>query len=193
MKTLAAVGPHCNATEALQSNYHGQAPYLVSPAEGLRKYATILTEAGCSIGQCAGCHAKVKHKPSPPPPSPAPLASPSIARAAALAADADAAILLVGMDGTVEGEGHDRYAINIPGNQSELIAEVSKASKGPVVIVYIGGGCVDMAAWKASPYIDAILIAGYPGQEGTRIVVGVCPFSLLLNLYKFTKTGSGGL
>ena len=42
VKTLAALGPHCNATEALQSNYHGQAPYIVSPAEGLRKYATIL-------------------------------------------------------------------------------------------------------------------------------------------------------
>eukprot|EP01046_Picozoa_sp_COSAG06_P060764 COSAG06_NODE_13049_length_1298_cov_1.806505_1_plen_209_part_01 len=109
VKTLAAVGPHCNATEALQSNYHGQAPYLVSPAEGLHKYATTLTEAGCSIGQCMGCHAKVKHKPSPPPPPHPDASTPSMARAVALAAGADATVLLVGMDGTVEGEGHDRY------------------------------------------------------------------------------------
>ena len=58
VRTVAAVGPHCNATLALQSNYHGTAPYLVSPAAGLAKYASVATELGCAIGQCKGCHPK---------------------------------------------------------------------------------------------------------------------------------------
>ena len=48
--------------------------------------------------------------------------------------------------------------------------EVSEAAKGPCILVFIGGGCVDMSAFKASPHIDAIVIAGYPGQEGGNAI-----------------------
>ena len=168
VRTVAAVGPHCNATLALQSNYHGTAPYLVSPAAGLAKYASVATELGCAIGQCKGCHPK--HSAPEADQADATDAPPSIPRAAALAASADATVLLVGLDGTVEGEGHDRFGIDLPGNQSQLVLEVSKASKGPVVVVFIGGGCVDMAAIKASPHVDAILVAGYPSQEGGNAI-----------------------
>ena len=94
----------------------------------------------------------------------------SIAHAAALAATADATVLTVGLDGSLEGEGHDRFSIEFPGNQSTLIEAVSTAAKGPVIVVFIGGGCVDMSAIKASPHVHAIIIAGYPGQEGGNAI-----------------------
>ena len=50
--------------------------------------------------------------------------------------------------------------------QAELVAQVAKASKGPVVVVYIGGGACDFAAIKANPDVHAIIVAGYPSQEG---------------------------
>ena len=81
-----------------------------------------------------------------------------------------ATIIFIGLDGAVEGEGHDRYGIDLPGNQTKLVLEVSKKAKGPCILVFIGGGCVDMTAFKTSPHIDAIVIAGYPRQEGGRAI-----------------------
>ena len=89
VKTVAAVGPHCNATTDMQSNYHGSAPYLVSPAEGLAKYAAVATEMGCVIGQCKGCHAKNANKDDPSPNVP-----PSVTNAVALAGSLDGAATL---------------------------------------------------------------------------------------------------
>ncbi len=36
---------------------------------------------------------------------------------------------------SVEGEGHDRYNITLPGFQEQLINEVAAAAKGPVIVV----------------------------------------------------------
>lgn len=171
--SVAAVGPHANATDALQSNYHGTAPYLVSPAEGLARFVSnVSIELGCAIGQCKSCrkaatsafeeHAELLDSSSG--------RQPSIPRAVALAAAADATVILIGLDSSVEGEQRDRYGIDLPGNQTELVLAASEAAKGPCILVFVGGGCVDMSAFKASPHIDAILIAGYPGQEGGNAI-----------------------
>jgi hypothetical protein len=48
---------------------------------------------------------------------------------------------------SVEGEGHDRYNITLPGFQEELIMQVATASKGPVIVVVSASlrrGCVCM-------------------------------------------------
>ena len=36
---IALVGPNADATVTMQSNYHGTAPYLISPAQGLLNYS----------------------------------------------------------------------------------------------------------------------------------------------------------
>jgi hypothetical protein len=41
---------------------------------------------------------------------------------------------------SIEGEGHDRYNITLPGFQEELIMQVAAASKGPVIVVVRVGG-----------------------------------------------------
>lgn len=170
IKSIAVVGPHANATDALQSNYHGTAPYLVSPAEGLSKFVSnVSVELGCAIGQCKACR-KATTVTAVEDSVSRDSVQPSIPRAAALAAAADATVILIGLDGSVEGEQRDRYGIDLPGNQTELVLKASEAAKGPCILIFVGGGCVDMSAFKSSPDIDAILIAGYPGQEGGNAI-----------------------
>jgi len=150
IKTVAVVGPHGNATEALQSNYHGTAPYIVSPAEGIAKYAAVNFVEGTGID--------------------GPVRKTNISAAVTAATQADATIILIGLDNTQEGEGHDRYSITLPGNQSQLVEAVAAAAKGPVVVVFVGGGACDFSDIKASSKVDAVIIAGYPGQEGGNAI-----------------------
>lgn len=45
-------------------------------------------------------------------------------------------------------EGHDRTEITLPGHQVDLITAVAGASKGPVILVVMTGGPVDISAAK---------------------------------------------
>ena len=149
VKTLAAVGPNANATVTMQSNYHATAPFLISPVMGLEKYTTVNYAVGCNIADnsTAGFADAVKK-----------------ARAA------DVTVLVVGLDGSQEGEGHDRTTIDLPGVQGKLISAVAEASKDPIVLVVMSGGPVDVSAAKANPKVGAILIVGYPGQSGGQAI-----------------------
>ncbi len=56
--SIALVGPNADATVTMQSNYHGTAPYLISPAEGLMNYSKSvnvvpgLVRCCCQRGRC---------------------------------------------------------------------------------------------------------------------------------------------
>ncbi len=92
------------------------------------------------------------------------------AAAAKAAASADAVVLVIGIDQSIESEGNDRYSIALPGNQSALIALISSVAKGPVVVVVMGGGSLDLSLPKASPTIHSMLWVGYPGQSGGQAI-----------------------
>lgn len=47
------------------------------------------------------------------------------------------------------------------------------AAKGPVVVVLIAGGAVDLSAAKDDDNVDAILFAGYPGHTHTHHTTAV--------------------
>jgi hypothetical protein len=152
IRNIAVVGPHADATTAMQSNYHGTAPYLISPAQGMMNYSANVTVV-------RGLMSVSSNDTS------------AIPMAAAAAAVADAVVMVMGLDGTIEGEGNDRYSIELPGAQTQLIEAVAAAAKAsdaskPVVLVMINGGCVDIAAARDNQNVDAILLAGYPGQAG---------------------------
>lgn len=115
-KTLAVVGPNADATNTMQGNYYGVAPYLISPVQGLAKFAKTNFVHGCDInsqdksGFNAACSA---------------------------AQTADATVIVVGLDQSQESEGNDRYAISFPGVQSQFISQIATCSKGPVIAVYV--------------------------------------------------------
>jgi beta-D-xylosidase 4 len=134
----------------MQGNYHGVAPYLITPLMGLQKYST------CSYA--LGCSSVYSNDTS------------GFAQATVLARQADGVVLVVG--NTVdkanpyrETEAWDRNFLTFPGVQEELIAQVAAASSKPIVVVVVAGGCIDLSLAKANPKVGAILWSGYAGQS----------------------------
>jgi beta-glucosidase len=85
-----------------------------------------------------------------------------------LAKKADAVVLVVGLDGSQEGEESDRTTIDLPVIQDGLIRAVTKAAGNkPVVVVHCSGGPVALN-W-ASENVPAIIQAWYPGQRGDAV------------------------
>ena len=93
---------------------------------------------------------------------------------------ADAVVLVLGLNQRLEGEempiqvdgfkGGDRTHLNLPKTQEKLM-EAIKATGKPVVLVLLNGSALSVN--YASENMDAILTAGYPGQEGGNAVADV--------------------
>lgn len=148
---MAVVGPNANATETLLGNYEGNAPYRITVFEGVSRFVTDpVYEPGCANVNCGSTD--------------------QFSSAAQAAENADCVILVVGLDQTVEKEGLDRYDISLPGEQEALIEVVASAAKKPIILVVMGGGCVDLSAAKANKNVGAILWTGYPGQSGGNAI-----------------------
>lgn len=90
-----------------------------------------------------------------------------------IASAADATILVVGADQSIEAESKDRIDITLPGQQKLLIQEVTKASKGPVILVIMSGGGMDVQFAKDDPKVGSILWVGYPGEAGGAALADV--------------------
>ncbi|XP_010558471.1 PREDICTED: probable beta-D-xylosidase 2 [Tarenaya hassleriana] len=152
-KNLAVVGPHANATIAMIGNYHGVPCRYISPIQGFSEFANVTFSAGCGDVLCKN--------------------RTLVFPAAQTARNADATVIVAGLDLTAEAEDLDRLDLNLPGYQKELIVQVAEMAKGPVILVVMSGGGVDITFAKNHPNITAILWAGYPGQEGGRAIADV--------------------
>ena len=108
---------------------------------------------------------------------PAPRAPPSstgfrpppvvLAEAEKVAKDSDVVIVCVGLNGSQEGEGHDRTAIELPETEENLVKAMIATGK-PVVVVLTSGSA--LAVNYAAEHAAAILSAWYGGEEaGTAI------------------------
>ena len=103
-----------------------------------------------------------------------------LAEAVATAKKADAVVLVLGLNQRLEGEempiqvdgfkGGDRTHLNLPKVQEQLM-EALKATGKPVILVLINGSALSVN--YAAENMDAILTAGYPGQEGGNAVADV--------------------
>ncbi|KAI0066953.1 glycoside hydrolase family 3 protein [Artomyces pyxidatus] len=151
-KTIAVIGPWANATNQLQGNYNGIAPFLVTPLEGFKT-------AGFSVNFANGTGISSND-------------TSGFAAAIAATSHADAIVFVGGIDETIESEGNDRMNITWPGNQLDLIGELAKQGK-PLVVIQMGGGQVDDSALKANPAVGAILWGGYPSQSGGTALADV--------------------
>ena len=79
---------------------------------------------------------------------------------------ADAAVVCVGLNPAVEGEGYDR-GFTLPVSQQKLIEEVSAANPRTIVVLS-GGAAVDMKSWI--DHVPAVLQTWYLGQSaGTAL------------------------
>ncbi|PKI62959.1 hypothetical protein CRG98_016598 [Punica granatum] len=147
IKSLAVIGPNANATKSMLGNYAGIPCKYVTPLQGLNAYAPTTYAPGCLNN--ASC------------------TTVQLDDAKKLAASADATVLVMGVEGKkIEGEGRDRVGLLLPGKQALLVSEVANASKGPVILVIMSGGGVDIQFAKDNDKIKGILWVGYPGGAG---------------------------
>jgi hypothetical protein len=149
---VAVIGPNSNATETMQGNYHGVAPYLISPLMGIQAMGVAVQWAfGCDVA--------------------CPVSS-GFAAAVAAAKTADVVVMVMGLDQGQEREGHDRDVLTLPGMQLGLMQQVQAATSGqPLVVVLMSGGPVDLSWAKSNA--NAILWTGYPGQSGGQAIAEV--------------------
>ena len=120
---------------------HVVAPYVISPLEGIRKRAGAGIQVSYSDGSDVGGAA-------------------SVARAAQVA------IVFVS---TVEGEGHDRPDLELPGNQDQLVSAVAAANPKTIVVLNTGGAVL-------MPWVDTVrgvIEAWYPGQEDGNAIAAI--------------------
>ena len=89
--------------------------------------------------------------------------------AVAAAESSDVAVVCVGFNPRLEGEGHDR-PFALPEEQVKLIQSVAAANPNCVVVLNAGGN-VDMLPWLGR--VKALLHAWYPGQEGGTAVAEI--------------------
>lgn len=85
---------------------------------------------------------------------------------------ADAVVLVLGLDTTVEAEGHDRKSIALPGHQQRLLDAVRSGNPAAKLItVLVHGGTIDVQ--DVMDKSDAVIDAWYPGQMGGRALANV--------------------
>ncbi|KAL3741535.1 hypothetical protein ACJRO7_017061 [Eucalyptus globulus] len=152
-QNIAVVGPHANATEAMIGNYAGVPCRFTAPIDGFSRYGVVTYKAGCADIACKN--------------------ESFIFPAMKAAKRADATVILAGLDLSVEAEGLDRTDLVLPGYQTQLINQVAEVAKGPVVLVILSAGGVDISFAKENPNIGGILWAGYPGEEGGQAIADV--------------------
>ncbi|GLT36719.1 hypothetical protein SLA2020_110800 [Shorea laevis] len=152
-KSLALIGPHANATIAMIGNYAGIPCQYVSPLDGFSLVSEVKYERGCDSVACKN--------------------GSFFAPAMEAAKNTDATILFVGLDLSVEAESLDRVDLLLPGYQTELVNNVTEVSKGPVILVIMSAGGIDISFAKNNPKIKAILWAGYPGEQGGHAIADI--------------------
>ncbi|HKF88846.1 MAG TPA: glycoside hydrolase family 3 C-terminal domain-containing protein [Propionibacteriaceae bacterium] len=82
------------------------------------------------------------------------------------AAAADVAIVVVGLTAEQETEAVDKSTLALPGEQDALVRAVAAAARRTVVVV--NAATPVLMPWADE--VDAILVAGLPGQEGGHAV-----------------------
>ncbi|XP_048439203.1 beta-xylosidase/alpha-L-arabinofuranosidase 2-like isoform X2 [Pyrus x bretschneideri] len=152
IKSLAVIGPNANVTKTMIGNYEGTPCKYTTILQGLSASVATSYVPACANVACGTAQ---------------------VDDATKTAASADATILVVGADQSIEAESRDRIDLYLPGQQTLLVTEVAKASKGPVILVIMSGGGFDITFAKNNTKITSILWVGYPGEAGGAAVADV--------------------
>ncbi|KAG6545805.1 hypothetical protein Mapa_012766 [Marchantia paleacea] len=153
MKPSRLCGKACNIRidrflHFLRVQIAGRPCKYVTPLQGLSTYQidTVVFETGCSSIDCNSDE--------------------KIEDSVSAAKKADAVILVMGLDQALERETFDRSSLKLPGKQELLVSSVANVSNGPVVLVLMCGGPLDISWAKNDSRIQSILWMGYSGQAG---------------------------
>ncbi|KAK7100470.1 uncharacterized protein [Littorina saxatilis] len=151
--TISIVGPMANNTEQLRGDYAANTSpvYLTSPLEGLSGLAQhVKYSSGCNDTVCAEYDAR------------------SVTEAIT---DTRLIFVLLGTGQAVETEGHDRYDLELPGYQRQLLNDVMEnANNVPIILLLFSGGPVNVTFADADNRVPVIVQCFLPGQAtGTAL------------------------
>lgn len=152
LKKVAIIGP--TADRAEYGAYFGASAPCVSPLDGLKarfgEGAEVLVARGCGITE-----------PSQPG---------ELEAAVAAAKQADVVLLCLGTNTRVEGEGHDRRELGLPGDQQKLLEAVGTANPRTVALLSNAG---PLSVRWAVDHLPAMLEVWYPGEEAGNAIADV--------------------
>ena len=160
VKKIAMIGANANSRHAMGGGSSQVRPlYEITPLEGIRDIAGNNISVAFSQGYNIARGAK---------------AEPALMEEAVRnAKTADLAIVVGGWihsyddskwnNNAYDTEGADKKDLKLPFGQDDLISAVIKANPNTVVVLY-GGGAMDMRKWVGKA--KAVILVGYPGQEG---------------------------
>jgi beta-glucosidase len=169
LKKIAVIGPNGNSKSMLEGNYHGSASHPVTILNAIKELAGPNIEVNFALGSPVTTNRATAAWSGQDNTTTRSLAELK-AEALKLAADADIIIYVGGITPAQEGEGFDRNAIELPGEQEDVIRELHATGK-PMVMVNCSGSAMALA-WE-DEHLSAILQAWYPGQHGGRAVAEV--------------------
>jgi beta-glucosidase len=143
VSSIAVIGVDGGAKPEIEGggSSHVVAPYVISPLEGIRKRAGAAIKVTYSDGKD-------------------PAVAAGVAKAASVA---------IVFASTMEGEGHDRPNLELPGKQDDLIKAVAAANPETIVVLNTGGPVL-------MPWVDevrGVIEAWYPGQEDGNAIAAI--------------------
>lgn len=158
--TILVAGTNATSADALLGNYHGLSTNLVTFAEG------IAAASGPAVGVQYDLGSDYTDS----------------VRFGGIwvSQNSDITIAVVGLTPVMEGEhgdaflaphGGDKTDLEMPAAHVAYIRALRKAHTKPIVAVITAGSAVNVAAIE--PYVDAILYAWYPGEQGGAALADV--------------------
>ncbi|AOW10269.1 glycoside hydrolase family 3 N-terminal domain-containing protein [Flavobacterium gilvum] len=152
-KSIMVVGPNAASIDALVGNYHGISDKAVNFVEGIVGAVSPDTrveyDMGCDFNDTQRFNGMWGSLMS------------------------DLTVAVIGFNPVYEGEEGDAFLadgkgdrknMELPASHIAYMKALRKGSKSPIVAVITGGGAVDVSSIE--PYVDAIIFAWYPGEQG---------------------------
>ena len=163
---MAIIGPNAEAAQTLLSNYEGIPDSIVTIASGIMSKQALGVNttivSGCSSIKCPD--------------------DSGFSKAVAAAAQADYVVMVMGLDGSLEGEGHDRIGhpcngkpidvLRLPGCQSMLVEAIAQVHS-QVILVLVNGGPLSLGSLYSNDNVTSIVEVFYPGAVGGTAVASV--------------------
>ncbi|XP_071113743.1 uncharacterized protein [Haliotis cracherodii] len=158
LKTLALIGPMANTTSQIMGDYSADVEerYISTVLDGIALSEMMRYSAGCDDTWCREYWA---------------------AEVIQAVSSTDATVLCLGTGQAVETENFDRVDMLLPGKQKDLLQDVIKYSKGPVILLLFSGGPLDIRLAVSSAKVAAILQCFFPAQATGKALQSVLTLS----------------
>jgi beta-glucosidase len=157
---IMVVGPTAASLDALLGNYHGLSDKAVNFVEGI----TAAVDAGTRVEYDMGCD----------------FTDTTHFGGIWAAGNAEVTVAVMGLTPVYEGEegdaflaegGGDKINIGLPASQVAYLKALRKGNTKPIILVVTGGSAMDLSPVES--YVDAIVLAWYPGEQGGNALADI--------------------